>query len=113
MGKPQKNPNFETSSLYLAKNFPTGKPSHLPLISSHICLQVTKDVQSQRLTVHHHSVGLSTKNEKELRLGLEPMVKIIDPSPLLIPDQKSKMLPPLSSNIKHRSVCSICLLLIV
>jgi hypothetical protein len=101
-GKPQKNQNFETCS----KNFPTGKPSHLPLVSPHICLQITKDVQSQRLTVCRHSVGLSTKNEQELGLGLESMVKIIDPPPLLIPDWQSKMLPPSSSNIKHCSVCS-------
>jgi hypothetical protein len=32
----EKNPNFETCS----KNFPTGKPSHLPLVSPHICLQI-------------------------------------------------------------------------
>jgi hypothetical protein len=38
-------------------------------------------------------MGLSTKNEQELRLGLESIVKIIDPSPLLIPDRQSKMLP--------------------
>jgi hypothetical protein len=38
-------------------------------------------------------VGLSTKNEQELGLGLESMVKINDPSPLPIPDWQSKMLP--------------------
>ncbi len=101
-----KNPNFETCCLFLAKNFPTGKPSHLPLISPHICLQITKDVQSQRLTVHCHSVGLRTKNEQELGLGLESIVEIIDPSPLLISNRLSKMLSPSSSNIKHCSVCS-------
>ncbi len=46
----------------------------------HIWLVLTKDVQSQRLTVCCHSVGLSTKNEQELGLGLESMVKINDPS---------------------------------
>jgi hypothetical protein len=101
-GKTAENPNFKTCS----KSFPTGKPSHLSLVSPHICLQITKDVQSQRLTVHHHSVGLSTKNEQELGLGLESMVKVIDPSPLPIPNWQSKMLPPSSSNIKHCSVCS-------
>jgi hypothetical protein len=35
------NPNFETCSSFLAKIFPTGKPSHLPLISPHICLQIS------------------------------------------------------------------------
>jgi hypothetical protein len=99
---PQQNPNFKTCS----KNFPTGEPSHLPLISPHICLQITKDVQSQKLTVCRHSVGLSTKNEQELGLGLESMVKINHPSPLLIPDWQSKMLPPSSSYIKHCSICS-------
>jgi hypothetical protein len=76
------------------KKIPTNKPSHLPLVSPHICLKITKDIGSQRLTVCCHSVGLSTKNEQELRLGLESMVKIIDPSPLPIPYQQSKMLPP-------------------
>jgi hypothetical protein len=93
-GKTMKNPTFETCSSFLAKNFPTGNPSHLPLISPHICLQIAKHVQSQRLTVCLHSVGLSTKNEQELRLGLESMVKIIDPSSLPIPNRQSKMLPP-------------------
>ena len=51
-----------------------------------------KDVQSQRLHVHCHSAGLQKENE-ETRLGLESMVKIIDPSPLPIPDWQSKMLP--------------------
>jgi hypothetical protein len=50
-----------------------------------------KDAQSQRLTVCCHLVGLSTKKEQELGLGLESMVKMIDPSPLPIPDRKSKM----------------------
>jgi hypothetical protein len=47
-------------------------------------------------------------------LDLESMVKIIDPSPLLIPDQQSKILPP--SNFQYQAspfVCSRCLLLIV
>jgi hypothetical protein len=52
----------------------------------------TKDVHSQRLTVYCHSVGLSTKNEQELRLGMESMVKKMDPLPLTIPDRQSKML---------------------
>ncbi len=90
-----KKSKFSICSLFLAKNFPAaGEPSHLPLVSPHICLQITKDVRSQRLTVCCHSVGLSTKNEQELRLGLESMVKIIDPSPLPIPNQQSKMLLP-------------------
>ncbi len=55
--------------------------------------KTTKDVQSQRLTVCCHSVGLSTKNEQELGLGFESLVKINDPSPLPIPDRQSKMLP--------------------
>jgi hypothetical protein len=38
-GKTAENPNFETCSLFLAKKFPTGESSHLPLISLHICLQ--------------------------------------------------------------------------
>ncbi len=108
-----KSPSFGTCFSCPAKNFPTGKPSHLLLVSPHICLQNTKDVWSQRLTVCHHSVGLSTKNEEELRLGLESMVKIIDPSPLLIPNRQSKML---SSKFQYQSspfVCSRCLLLIV
>jgi hypothetical protein len=64
-----------------------------------------KDVRSQRLTVCCHSVGLSTKNEQELGLGLESLVKINDPSPLLIPDRQSKMLPGwvwgLKNYLKH------------
>ncbi len=55
-------------------------------------LQIPKDVWSQWLTVCRHSVGLSTKSEQELGLGLESMVKMIDPSPLPIPDRQSKML---------------------
>ncbi len=54
---------------------------------------LTNDVQSQRLTVCHHSVDLSTKNEQELGLGLESMVEKNDPSPLPIPDWQSKLLP--------------------
>jgi hypothetical protein len=71
LGKLQKKTNFETCS----KNFPTGKPSHLPIISPQIRLQITKDVRSQRLAVCCHSVSLSTKKEQELGLGLESMVK--------------------------------------
>jgi hypothetical protein len=52
-----------------------------------------KDVQSQRLTVSCHSAGISTMNEQELRLGLESMGKIVDSSPLPIPNWQSKMLP--------------------
>jgi hypothetical protein len=49
---------------------PTGKLSHIyPLISPHICLQITKDVQSQRLTVCCHSAVLSTKNEQRNNVG--------------------------------------------
>ena len=35
----------------------------------------TKDVHSQRLTVYCHSVGLSTKNEQDLGLGLNQWLK--------------------------------------
>jgi hypothetical protein len=45
-------------------------------------LPLEKDVQSPRLPVGCHSVGLYTKNKQELRLGLESMPKIIDLSPL-------------------------------
>ncbi len=51
-------------------------------------------------------MGLSTKNEQELGLDLESLVKINDPFPLPISDWQSKMLPPSSSYIKHRSVFS-------
>jgi hypothetical protein len=33
------------------------------------------------------------KKTREVRLGLESMFRIIDPSPLPIPDWQSKMLP--------------------
>jgi hypothetical protein len=50
---------------------PTSKPSHIyPLVSSHICLQITKDVRSQRLIVCHHSAGLSTKKENKVGFGI-------------------------------------------
>ncbi len=61
------------------------------IITKQMKWEMLKDVQSQRLTVHCHSGGLSTKNEQELGLGLESMVKIIDPLP--IPNRQSKMLP--------------------
>ncbi len=110
----RKSPSFGKCLSCPGKNFPTGKPSYLPLVSPHICIQITTDIRSQRLAVCHHSVGLSTKNEQELRLDLESMVKIIDPSSLLIPDQQSKILPP--SNFQYQAspfVCYRCLLLIV
>ncbi len=40
-GKTTKNPNFKTCSMCLAKKFPDGKPSHLPLVSPHIYLQIS------------------------------------------------------------------------
>ncbi len=53
-----------------------------------------KDVQSQRLTVRRHLAVLSTKKEnKRSKVGLESMIRIIDPSPLPILDRQSKMLP--------------------
>jgi hypothetical protein len=33
--------------------------------------ELAKDVQSQRLTAHHHSVGLSTKKENEVGFGID------------------------------------------
>jgi hypothetical protein len=51
---------------------PTGKPSHIyPLVSPYICLQITKDIHSQRLTVHCQSAVLSTKNEQRNKVGFE------------------------------------------
>jgi hypothetical protein len=47
-----------------------GKPLHIyPLVSPQICLRITKDVQSQRLTVLCHSTVLSTKNEQRNKIG--------------------------------------------
>jgi hypothetical protein len=42
---------------------------------SNLTRSKAKDVRRQRLTVCCHSAGLSTKNEQELRLCLESMVK--------------------------------------
>jgi hypothetical protein len=44
--------------------------------------------------------------KKKWGLGLESMVKIIDPSPLPIPNQQSKMLPGWVWGFKNYLKCS-------
>jgi hypothetical protein len=66
-GKPQKNPYFKTCSLCLTRNFPAGEPSHLPLVSPHICHQIRNTTHGitkaeglamkQHITAQRNTVG--------------------------------------------------------
>ncbi len=72
-----------------------------PLVSPHIRLQITKGCSKPEAYCSLPLGGPKYKEKKtrEARLGLESMLRIIDPSPLPIPDRQSKMLPPSTSNI--------------
>ncbi len=74
-GKPAEKSKCQNLFLVPCQKFPNWWTLTSSSRSSHICLQVTKDVWSPRLTVCCHSVGLSAKNEQELRLGMESMCK--------------------------------------